>query len=94
MAREMVGENPEWVWELLPALRDPTFVGPRDAEDKFVTDDLSRRAGRASWLLKEVTGRTAPSVRAQTDRVSLADLADDWKAWLDGLDGGAACWPP
>ena len=106
-ARAMVAYHPELVWALLPALRDPTFLGLRNAGDvsvvgrhtpfpgqRRIEDDLFSRAGRASWLLKEVTGRSAPSVRVQTDPAFLADLARDWKKWLDGLDGGAVCWLP
>jgi hypothetical protein len=47
-----------------------------------------RRAGRASWLLKQATGRHAPVVGVQTD---LGALARDWKEWLDRLQGGAVC---
>jgi hypothetical protein len=89
-AREMVAYDPEWLWALLPALRDPTFLSLRNPADTL-TDDLRRRAGRASWLLKEVTGRSAPIVRVDTDPVSLADLADDWEGWLHGMAGGAVC---
>lgn len=56
-----------------------------------VSDDLFRRAGRASWLLKQATGHLAPDVRVETDPAILADLARDWEEWLDGLDGGAVC---
>jgi hypothetical protein len=106
-ARAMVAYHPDWVWALLPALRDRTFLDLREAGDvsvvgrhtpfpghRRVEDDLFSRAGRASWLLKEVTGRSAPVVRVQTDPAFLADLARDWKEWLDRLDAGAVCWPP
>src|SRR5262245_3530522 len=88
--REMVAYDPEWVWELLPALRDPTFISLRNPADT-VMDDLRRRAGRASWLLKEVTGHSARIVHVQTDPVSLADLADDWAGWIRSMEGGAVC---
>jgi hypothetical protein len=92
---------------LVPALRDPGFVGLRHPADTmvdgrhmpfpghgmFVWDDLFRRAGRASWLLKQATGHPERIVRVETDLIFLADLARDWQRWLDGLDGGAACVP-
>jgi hypothetical protein len=106
-ARQMVAYDPQYVSALLPALRDPAYVGLRNAGDvvvvgrdmaspghgMIVEDDLFRSAGRASWLLKEVTGRSAPIVRVQTDPQALADLADDWEEWLAYLDGGMGCWP-
>jgi hypothetical protein len=104
-AREVLAFDPQMVWALVPALRDPTFVGLRNPEGVHVRgrempwawcmtqvrDDLFRRAGRASWLLKQATGRDAPDVRVDTDRVVLADLARDWEKWLDALEGGAVC---
>jgi hypothetical protein len=104
-ARNMLAFYPQMASVLLPALRDPTFIGLRnegaldvDGRDTpwsgcqtHVSDDLFRRAGRASWLLKEATGRAAPTVRVQTDRVQLADLARDWERWFDDLDNGAVC---
>lgn len=108
-ARQLLVSDPQLTWALLPALRDPTFVGlrnaggfcvdgramcpnmPLDYGEIDVTDDLFRRAGRASWLLKQVTGHYAPDVRVQTDRLILADLARDWEEWLDGMEGGKVC---
>jgi len=89
------------------ALDDPAFVGlsgatdvvvsgremPRRGHEYVVDDDLFRRAGRASWLLKNATGRPAGTVPVQTDPIYLADLARDWQRWLDDLDGGLACFP-
>jgi hypothetical protein len=106
-AREMLAYDPEMVWALLPELRDPSFVGFRDEEDltvegrdiplhghrRIVRDDLFTRAGRASWLLKEVTGRSAGIVGVRTDPQLLADIYSDWQRWLESLDGGEACFP-
>jgi len=106
-ARDMLAFDPAMVWALLPALRDPSFVGFRDEEDltvegrdiplrpqrKVVRDDLFTRAGRASWLLKEVTGHPAAVVGVRTDPRRLAEIYSDWLGWLDSLDGGEACFP-
>lgn len=106
-AREMIAFNPDMVWALLPALRDPSFVGLRDAGDltvegrdmappgqgQIVREDLFTRAGRASWLLKEVTGHPAGIVGVRTDPRLLADLYSDWQRWLESLEGGEACFP-
>jgi hypothetical protein len=106
-AREILGRHPHLVVELLPALRDPTEIGLRNGADVLVwgrdipfwghrlsvSDDLFRRAGRASWLLKQATAHPARIVGVQTDSLSLAPLAGEWERWLDGLDGGDACGP-
>ncbi len=106
-ARDLIALYPPAVSVLVSALDDPSFVGLRDSADVvvrgrempwyghgyFVDDDLFRRAGRASWLLKNATARPAGIVRVQTDPIYLADLARDWRRWLDDLDGGRACFP-
>lgn len=51
-----------------------------------VLDDLFTRAGRASWLLKEATGRPAPAVGVRTNPLLRADIARDWQRWLEDLD--------
>jgi hypothetical protein len=90
---------------VLPALRDPSFVGLVGAEDvtvegrnmplhehgTIVREDLFTRAGRASWLLKEVTGHPAPIVGVQTDPRLLEDISKDWLFWLASMDGGNVC---
>lgn len=107
-ARQMVAFHPDMAWTLVPALRDPTFVGLRNADGftvdgrdmpfqdhgTFVRDDLFSRAGRASWLLKQATAHPAPIVGVKTNPVLLAELADHWEAWLSGLEDGAVCSPP
>jgi hypothetical protein len=99
-AREMLGCDPKLVWLLIPALRDPTFVGLQDSADTYVwgrempfyghgmtvDDDLFIRAGRASWLLKEATGHRAPAIGMRTDPIQRADIARDWQRWLEDLD--------
>lgn len=93
---------------LLPALRDPSFVGLRDTGDvtvegrnmplqgrgTIVREDLFTRAGRASWLLKQVTGHRAPVVGARMDPRRLVDISDDWRVWFLGMDVGYACRRP
>ena len=57
-------------------------------------EDLSTRAGRASWLLHEVTGRSEePGVLPGTNRIVLADRITSWSKWFRALDGGRACFP-
>ena len=106
-ARDLIALYPPAVSALVSALDDPAFVGlsgatdvvvsgremPRRGHEYVVDDDLFRRAGRASWLLKNATGRPAGTVPVQTDPIYLADLARDWQRWLDDLDGGLACFP-
>jgi hypothetical protein len=90
------GLKPE---KLIVALDDPDDRDLWKARQLFVSDPQltfellpvlrdPRRAGRASWLLKQATGRDAPIVGAETN---LDELARDWEEWLDGLDGGAMC---
>jgi hypothetical protein len=102
-ARQALACDPKLVWMLVPALRDPTFVGLRNSADTyvwgrempsyghgmFVEDDLFTRAGRASWLLKEATGHHAPDVGMRTDPLQRADIARDWQRWLEDLDARA-----
>ena len=60
----------------------------------FATCDLFTRAGRASWLLHEVTGRSEePGVPPGTGRSALADRIKSWTKWFRALDGGRACFP-
>jgi uncharacterized membrane protein len=106
-ARELLGEYPQLIAELLPALRDPSYVGLRNPGavtvdghgmpfhdcGTFVMDDLFMRAGRASWLLKQATGHPASIVAVKADRLALAPIAYTWEHWLEGLDGGEACRP-
>jgi hypothetical protein len=106
-ARDLIAQCPLAISELVSWVSDPTFVGLRTSEavsvdgrdmpyfscGTHVQDDLFRRAGRASWLLREATGHPAGIVRVQTDPIYLADLARDWRRWLDDLDGGLACFP-
>ena len=72
--------RPQLLALLLPALRDPSFVGLRDAgnvtvegrnmpshdDGMIVREDLFTRAGRASWLLKQATGDPVSIVGVQT----------------------------
>jgi hypothetical protein len=104
-ASRLLAYDRHMVWEVLPALRDPSFVGLEDAEDitvegrnmplpdhgTIVREDLFTRAGRASWLLKQVTGHHAPVVGVQTDPRLLVDISNDWRFWLATMAGGDAC---
>lgn len=106
-ARSSLASRRELLALLLPALRDFTFVGLRNARDLIVEgremptrdhavlvmDDLFTRAGRASWLLKQATGHPATVIGVETDPRQLPEIARDWRGWLDGLDGGDACFP-
>jgi len=107
-ARSSVARHSQFLALLLPALRDPSFVGLRDAGDvtvegrnmpahahgTIVREDLFTRAGRASWLLKQVTGHRAPIVGVETDPRLLVGIANDWNVWLVGMDGGHVCSRP
>jgi hypothetical protein len=58
------------------------------------SEDLFSRAGRASWLLHEVTGRSdEPGVPRGTTRIALAKRIKSWSEWFRALDGGRACFP-
>ena len=88
--------TPELRLLLLPALRDPSFVGLENAGDisvegrnmplhdhgTIVRDDLFTRAGRASWLLKKLTGHHGPIVGVHTDGRQLVDIYNEWQFWL------------
>jgi hypothetical protein len=105
LARSGLVCRPDLLSLLLPALRDPAFVGLKDAggisvegrnmpvheNGTIVREDLFTRAGRASWLLKEVTGHPAPIIGVGTDSRLLEDISDNWRLWLNGMGGGAAC---
>jgi hypothetical protein len=105
-ARLWLAEHPTDAPKLVPFLAAPVFVGLTNyadvrVEDRempswghgYVTwDDLFTRSGRASWLLHVATGRKdVPHAVVGTNRIILADIAKDWQAWFDDLDGGRAC---
>ncbi len=56
-----------------------------------VQDDLFTVAGRASWLLKEITGKKAPAVHMKPNEADLDQLQKEWQTWqrrfLNRLDG-------
>jgi hypothetical protein len=105
LARSGLVCRPDLLSLLLPALRDLAFVGLKDAGDisvegrnmpvhengTIVREDLFTRAGRASWLLKEVTGHPAPIIGVGTDSRLLEGISNNWRFWLNGMGGGAAC---
>ncbi len=107
-ARAWLADHPIQAQELVPYLAAPVFIGLTDSADVYVDgrempfyghgyiaeDDLFTRAGRASWLLREVTGRSdEPGVPPGTNRIILADRIKSWSAWFRALDGGRACFP-
>jgi hypothetical protein len=47
----------------------------------IVNDDLFTVAGRASWLLKEITGREAATVQMKPSEDDLDQLYKDWRTW-------------
>jgi hypothetical protein len=47
-----------------------------------IDDDLFTVAGRASWLLREITGERFGAVKMKSTKAELADLKDRWSAWL------------
>ena len=47
----------------------------------IVNDDLFTVAGRASWLLKEITGRQMDDVHMNPDPAVLESLHTQWSAW-------------
>jgi hypothetical protein len=106
VARAWFAAHPTRVSELVPALAEPSFVGLTESDDVLVVgrdmpfyghghvtqDDLFTRAGRASWLLHQVTGRIdEPAVRPSTNKLLLADAIKSWTAWFRSVDNGAAC---
>jgi len=110
-ASEWLARHPGEVPRVVPVLGQPDFIGLTESDDTqvvgrpmpfyghrhgyFAVDDLFTRAGRASWLLREATGRSdEPPVRPGTNRLILADRMKSWKLWLDELDGGRACFGP
>ena len=98
-ARDLIARYPLAISALVPAVSDPTPVSareriPHDFCWMSLEEGLWRRADRASWLLKQATGRQdAGEIPRQTDPIQLADLARDWRRWLDDLDGGRTCFP-
>jgi hypothetical protein len=107
-ARAWLADHPNQAQELVPSLAAPVFIGLTDSADVHVQgrgmpfyghgyiteNDLFTRAGRASWLLHEVTGRSdEPGVPPGTNRIILADRIKSWNAWFRALDGGRACFP-
>jgi hypothetical protein len=107
-ARWWLADHPIKAQDLVPSLAEPIFVGLTDSADVFVWgremrsyghsymtgEDLFTRAGRASWLLHQVTGRSdEPGVPRGTNRIVLADRIKSWNEWFRALDGGRACFP-
>jgi hypothetical protein len=105
-AQAWLARHPLAARNLVPDLAKPMYVGLTDSADVivegrempdyghgyFTTDDLFTRAGRAAWLLHEATGHDeAPHAVVGTNRIVLADIAKEWQAWFDDLDGGQAC---
>lgn len=105
-ARRWLAEHPTETPSLVPFLRTPGYLGLTNSADVmvkgrelpfyghgyFTSEDLFTRPGRASWLLHEVTGRQGvPRAVVGSNPIVLADLAKDWQAWFDDLDGGRAC---
>jgi hypothetical protein len=108
-ASDWLARHPSEVPRIVPFLARPESVGLTEPDDVFVwgrrmrfyghgymtTDDLFTRAGRASWLLHQATGRRdEPPVRPGTNRLILADRMRSWRLWFEALDGGRACFGP
>jgi len=107
-ARAWLADHPTEALRLLPFLTTPGYLGLTNSADVMVrgrellfyghgyvtSEDLFTQSGRASWLLHEVTGRQGvPHAVVGSNPIVLADLAKDWQAWFDDLDGGRACFP-
>lgn len=61
-----------------------TFWGHGGGAD----DDLFQVSGRASWLLKELTGQDLGAIGITTTSVERAELAAKWSRWLRTRRGG------
>jgi hypothetical protein len=55
-----------------------TFWGHGGGSD----DDLFQVSGRASWLLKELTGQDFGAIRMNTTTAERAALAEKWSRWF------------
>ena len=69
------------IWERIQS-NDMEFYG----HGWSVADDLFRVAGRASWLLKEITGRDFGTVHPSSSLSNLKKMQEQWAEWYSRFD--------
>ena len=66
------------IWERIES-GDLKFFG----HGWIVSDDIFSIAGRASWILREITGQHFGAVSMKSTSAQLQQLSDSWRTWYE-----------